>query len=190
MLSQHPARVDARIPPRGRPTLYSELPSNKQIGLADVSISRVFMASAAPRYTEQMAPITSLQGSHGKLRSRCEMTNVDFSRIVKDERLFVDASVAFAINEREGWQVNHKRVYRLYVEEKLSCGANVGDSVAACASQACGVVCPHPEVNCRDTPVLGEDGAFGDTGLRDDYSGFALLPGCAKNPCRTLSALK
>ena len=22
--------------------------------------------------------------------------------------------------EREGWQVNHKRVYRLYVEEKLS----------------------------------------------------------------------
>jgi hypothetical protein len=36
--------------------------------------------------------------AHGKLRSRRETTNIVFSRITNDERLFVDASVEFAIN--------------------------------------------------------------------------------------------
>ena len=37
--------------------------------------------------------------AHGKLRSRREMTNIVFSRIANDERLFVDVSVVFAVNE-------------------------------------------------------------------------------------------
>ncbi len=37
--------------------------------------------------------------------------------------------------EREGWQVNHKRVYRLYVEEKLSLRRKRGRKRSRCASR-------------------------------------------------------
>ena len=36
---------------------------------------------------------------------------------------------------REGWQVNHKRVYRLYAKEKLGCGASAAGNARACANR-------------------------------------------------------
>ena len=37
--------------------------------------------------------------------------------------------------EREGWRVNHKRVYRLSWRRSCRCGASVGGSAARCASR-------------------------------------------------------
>jgi putative transposase len=52
-------------------------------------------------------------------RSEAGPLRVRLRAVVDARRRFVYRRLQVLL-EREGWQVNHKRVYRLYVEEKLS----------------------------------------------------------------------
>jgi DNA-binding winged helix-turn-helix (wHTH) protein len=72
----HESRIIETIPKRGYRLLVAVTPSNAQ-----ARDRRIFSTYA-----------------HGKLCSRRETANVVFSRIVNDERLFVDTGVEFAVN--------------------------------------------------------------------------------------------
>ena len=54
-----------------------------------------------------------------KRRSEDQPLRVRLRELAEERRRFGYRRLQVLL-EREGWQVNHKRVYRLYVEEKLS----------------------------------------------------------------------
>jgi len=69
-----------------------------------------------------------------KRRSEDQPLRVRLRELAEERRRFGYRRLQVLL-EREGWQVNHKRVYRVYVERSCRCGVSVGGSAARCASR-------------------------------------------------------
>ena len=69
-----------------------------------------------------------------KRRSEDQPLRVRLRELAEERRRFGYRRLQVLL-EREGWQVNHKRVHRSYVEEKLGLRRKRDGSAARCASR-------------------------------------------------------